>query len=38
LWKLTIRQNATKLAFLASVLAVAGMYTTFCQVNSALSW
>jgi hypothetical protein len=38
LWKLTIRQNVTKLAFLASVLAVAGTYAILCQVNSALGW
>jgi hypothetical protein len=37
LWALKLRQNRFKLAFLASILAVAGMCTIFNQVNSALS-
>jgi len=36
LWTLTLRQNRLKIAYLASILAVAGMCTIFNQVNSAL--
>jgi hypothetical protein len=38
LWKLTLRQNRMKLAYVAAVLAVAGMCTIFNQVNSVLFW